>query len=395
LPSVNSRNRSADLQNVGTMVISPFSFFLYPRFPATLPGQHAVGTVRARLPGSTHVQVLYPCGKGGKRTSYFRSATVESLAGMSGLPTCLFRHLDRGPRSHPSLLEAPVLQPPATTPDGWPIVIFSHGTWGCEDMYTSLCRSIASFGFVVVALEHEDGSGCHASSRDGRTIAFSLPKGPGADYRPLLTQRLDELAGALVALSRDGPALERSVDLVLASCDRSAFILAGHSFGGATCALASQQLSTRFKLHCALLMDTWAGALHHSDYSKSRGVPLPFLSVESHMWSEKGWGISNLLVGGDERCALLYAPNTEHQSFSDSSLWTPSFLATRFGSLGKGEQRHQLHRAVAAAANTFVRSTLAAEPIKEPATLLEQAGAAAAEGVLLPRESWPKYEANV
>ena len=46
--------------------------------------------------------------------------------------------------------------PPLAAEDGkWPLVLFSHGLGGCEEMYSQLCSFIASYGYIVVAVEHE------------------------------------------------------------------------------------------------------------------------------------------------------------------------------------------------------------------------------------------------
>ncbi|KAK2596946.1 hypothetical protein N8I77_012826 [Diaporthe amygdali] len=44
----------------------------------------------------------------------------------------------------------------------FPVVVLSHGLGGSRTMYSSVCGDLASYGFVVVAMEHRDGSGARS-----------------------------------------------------------------------------------------------------------------------------------------------------------------------------------------------------------------------------------------
>lgn len=61
--------------------------------------------------------------------------------------------------SLPAQRDALLADPPSTNPSPtWPIMIFSHGLGGSRNAYSHLCGSLASYGVVVVAPDHRDGS---------------------------------------------------------------------------------------------------------------------------------------------------------------------------------------------------------------------------------------------
>lgn len=51
----------------------------------------------------------------------------------------------------------------------WPVVVFSHGV-GCPRlMYSSICGELASRGYIVIDMEHRDGTApyCSVTNSEG------------------------------------------------------------------------------------------------------------------------------------------------------------------------------------------------------------------------------------
>ncbi|KAG2445853.1 hypothetical protein HXX76_000457 [Chlamydomonas incerta] len=249
----------------------------------------------------------------------------------------------------------------------FPVVVFSHGLAGTRNAYSSICIELASQGYVVMALEHSDGSASTArlprrpapaasaatpaaSGTSGSAGATAQPDAGGSEWcwygglgdKPSQLQktrhRVAEVEAAYRLLERlnQGQAEGvRELPAVVAAglrgrLDMSRAAVIGHSYGGATAAGAASQLPV-FK--AAVCLDPWWDCFPEEWPTVQRWPnPAPMLVIGSHDWNTPGID-GKLKCGGEnqERVlaaaaaggggALLVVPrHSNHGSFDDVML---------------------------------------------------------------------------
>ncbi|MES1915075.1 MAG: hypothetical protein MHM6MM_007072, partial [Cercozoa sp. M6MM] len=119
-----------------------------------------------------------------------------------------------------------------------PVVIMLHGLRGNFDGATAHARRLASNGFVVVAVDHCDGSGAFTRLHDGRALRHqSRPLvWHQSDYRAFRRAQLNVRVRELDAVLRELRTWQKSHRLLKGRLDLDRVALHGHSFGAATIA---------------------------------------------------------------------------------------------------------------------------------------------------------------
>lgn len=175
----------------------------------------------------------------------------------------------------------------------FPCVVFSHGVGGHRAVYSITCSELASQGYVVLAIEHADGTASAARLAGGK--GWRLYKGLGGNDEQVQKTRnrvLEMKTGlhVLRALHKGEPlphemklSDKRNPSIFFAGClDLRCLAAVGHSYGGATtAALCAEDPLFR----CGVCLDPWWQALPpESAALHAWRTKAPLLVLGSHDW---------------------------------------------------------------------------------------------------------------
>jgi len=348
---------------------------LKPSHPAP-GGEYEVGCIRGRLapaddgtPG-LFAQVHYPADTSAAqldipRFPWFRREVIQEIAQGYGVPHFALRSLLEG---HCQL--DPAYAPKQAPGTGWPTVVFSSGIWGCCEMYTQFCRELASTGLIVIAVEHEDGSGVFAiNGKTGDPIPYDKPPKDvdTAVFRhPYLEKRANELTATATAIMRrdsvgtTGCKEDAALVSILRWADVNRLLLVGHSFGSSGAfrylrRLADQGQSCPFR--GVLLLDLWTASLSKTEVEM--GLQIPCALLLSGHWGTDG-SCKVARASGPRCLAIVSYADTFHQWISESHLFAPHWLLRKIGIMGPADYQ-RAHAATVKGAELALKAFLCQE----------------------------------
>lgn len=224
----------------------------------------------------------------------------------------------------------------AATEDGYPVILFSHGWNGFNAQNTGQAIQLASYGYVVVGIQHPYGAVITVFN-DG-TIAHNnpsaLPSGaPDAEYeaaaQTLVQQWSDDLSYATDFLEDQTSDPESPFYRTLELARLGVY---GHSTGGGA---AIQFCGTDSRCKALLGMDPFMRPV--SVEVLERGVTQPAFFMFSQRWADDTDSRNNQLFhkfvsNVPETFGVISIDGTAHYDFSDLPLLSP--LAPRLGLKG-------------------------------------------------------------
>lgn len=293
------------------------------------------------------VRVFYPSSKS-KPTASLASGpsymTVEQAAGLAsfaGIPSFLFTP------AASIKIRATVDAPIAETDEKLPIILYSHGLGGIPETYQVQANDLASQGFVVFMLTHNDRSASLSVLPDGRQITYERPSGSETAFRSKqLEHRVDELLFLLDSVS-SGKSLPTSqpIQHLHERIDTDKVTFIGHSFGGATVMAAAsyeqklrEEKGLKSRVKCVVSHDQWMLPVHSKIKNLSLRTPvLITISEGFKKWDSNYQALRSLYHSLDKQSNSLmcYIRGTKHSNFSDVGLYGPAWLLKKMGQVGE------------------------------------------------------------
>jgi dienelactone hydrolase len=258
----------------------------------------------------------YPAVEGmSARAPYMDKKTADAL----GEEWKLQPDFERLVRAHARLL-APIAEG-----GPFPVILLEHGADVVPAIYTILAEGLASSGFIVVAMNHPPAS-LISVFPDGHVLKFTPYWPVKADYRTqgvAIGKFVDEVLVADVRFVLDQLREMNSHDhFWQGHLDLSKIGIAGHSLGGATAALATQE-EPRILAGVNLDGSTFPGM--NADV---RPVPVHkpflFLATEEHATNPALAQIREY-VGSESNSYYVIVGGANHGSFTDANLLVSRF----------------------------------------------------------------------
>jgi dienelactone hydrolase len=282
-------------------------------------GCHSVGTrtVVLRDPRRSRdllVTMWYPAGVGTSAVApYMDKKTADALAEEWKLQP----DFQRVVRTHAKHL-API--------DGggpFPVVLLEHGSGVVPAIYTVLAEGLASSGFIVVATNHPPDSLIAVFPHD-HVLKFTPYWPAEADRRTqgvAIGKFADEVLVADVRFVLDQLQQMNSHDHFWhGHLDLSEIGIVGHSMGGTTAALATQEEP---RILAGVNLD---GSTYPGMNADVRPVPVHkpflFLATEEHA---AGDDRAREYVGSESNTYYVVVNGTDHMSFTDADLLSSRF----------------------------------------------------------------------
>lgn len=334
--------------------VSAISVFVFPLYEMPTPsGEHLIGTESYIIEDADRqelytpealdvrrikIQFWYPAEstEGYEQAPWLEDGVTvaRALSQDMGLPFFVLDHTAKVMSN--SYFEAPINE----SSSQYPVIILSHGWRGFRNLHTDFAEELASFGYIVVAIDHTYGS--VATVFEDKDVAYlngdALPdRETTPDFIDYANQLVNTYAADIITtldfleeLNESGNASRFSGRM-----DLTRIGLLGHSTGGGadvTVALRDDRIDS------VIGLDAWVEPIEEDE--ANQGLTIPSLFLRSGMW-ETGFNNTNLyaLINNSSQPSILYQiDGTTHYDFAMVYMYSP--LTGLIGITGEVESEY-------------------------------------------------------
>ncbi|XP_066941842.1 platelet-activating factor acetylhydrolase-like isoform X1 [Macrobrachium rosenbergii] len=178
-------------------------------------------------------------------------------------------------------------------PGGWPVVVVSHGMANHRSSLSTLSSDLASHGFVVVAVEHREGSRSTSFFMDPKTKEKEWVSYTAYRHDGQLDARINEVTTAFAVLRRlnEGDVtnlLEKEspfpIETFKGALDLSNSVLLGHSYGGVSALKVLADPRNPFR--CGVVLDPWMYPVKGTAAELGEAIKVPILSISTEDFNQ-------------------------------------------------------------------------------------------------------------
>lgn len=232
---------------------------------------------------------------------------------------------------------------PLRTGEKYPLIVFSHGLGGFRTIYSAIGIGLASYGFIVAAVEHRDGSASAtyyfddqmAAKTDNKSWLYLKTLKHEEEERVRKEQvrwRAKECSQALSAILDIAYGIPKEnildsdfdLEKLKGAIDGDKIAVIGHSFGGAT---VIQTLSEDQRFKCGIALDPWMRPVSEELHSKIL-QPLFFINSAQFQSSKDIEKIKKFYQPGKER-KMITIRGSVHQNFADFTFVTGKIIGNK------------------------------------------------------------------
>ena len=272
------------------------------------------------------VQVWYPADTTAPGILYIDHPDIRigPLARRIELPEFLIKHIDKVHSN--SILDAEIVHLDYLLP----LVVFSHGLGGMRMQNTVQMEELASWGYMVVAMDHPYDANI-TIFEDGSTAEFRSGLRDDADEEEFWEVRLPQIRTRAADVSFILDLIHENIkrrDPFWSKTSVENVGIMGHSYGGATGIVAAYK-DTR--IAACLNLDGWMEPIESSIISN--GLKVPFLYLGQENWDDTPLNYMKLdsLIQSSQGTKIIF-PGTKHFDFSDTPYLSP--IAQKVGISG-------------------------------------------------------------